>query len=286
MQEFRLGCAVWSYRGWLGNFYPKGSSAKDFLKLYGDRLHAVEGNTTFYAVPAQDTLVRWREQTPPDFRFCLKFPQTVTHQGLLCPQLEQAKSFIARVQLLEERLGCIFAQLPPNYSPAYFDDLQAFLKNLTAITSIKLGLEVRHLDWFNEPHRSELNRLLDLFNSAKVLLDTRPIYNCPDNPQAHAQRRKPNVPLYFDIAGNLAMVRFISHPDSRYNTSYLQEWVQQIHQWWTSGKSIYFFIHCPDEARSPHTALAFQALLEQASVPVSPIPWQQLPPEPQQLSLF
>ncbi|MGK7947197.1 MAG: DUF72 domain-containing protein, partial [Microcystaceae cyanobacterium] len=47
---FYLGCAVWSYEGWLGSFYPTKTPKKDFLSLYSQRLTAVEGNTTFYAV--------------------------------------------------------------------------------------------------------------------------------------------------------------------------------------------------------------------------------------------
>ena len=127
MGNFRLGCAVWSFRGWLGDFYPTGSQSNIFLKLYGDRLKAVEGNTTFYSVPSEETVKRWRDQTPEDFRFCLKFPQTVTHQGLLCPQLAQAEAFVERVKPLGDRLGCIFAQLPPSYSPNQFSDLKNFL---------------------------------------------------------------------------------------------------------------------------------------------------------------
>ncbi|MGA1475539.1 MAG: DUF72 domain-containing protein, partial [Prochlorothrix sp.] len=61
---FYLGCAVWAYRPWVGEFYPPQSQSRDFLSLYGDRLTAVEGNTTFYSVPDAGTVQRWVEQTP------------------------------------------------------------------------------------------------------------------------------------------------------------------------------------------------------------------------------
>lgn len=47
--NFRLGCAVWSYKGWVGDFYPQRSRPTKFLHLYSQRLTAVEGNTTFYS---------------------------------------------------------------------------------------------------------------------------------------------------------------------------------------------------------------------------------------------
>ncbi|MBV5259961.1 DUF72 domain-containing protein [Synechococcus moorigangaii CMS01] len=292
-QEFRLGCAVWSYRGWLGDFYPIGSSAKHFLKLYGDRLQAVEGNTTFYAVPSVETVTRWREQTSPEFRFCLKFPQAVTHQGPLMSHVAAAKAFLERVKPLGDRLGCVFAQLPPYYSPNYWDDLQAFLLTFTALP-ISFGVEVRHSGWFQEPHNSRLNAFLTQQNIARVLLDTRPIYNCPDDPQANSQRRKPNVPLLPVVTGPKAIVRFISHPDRALNQPYFEQWCQQIQQWFSAGHSIYFFMHCPIEDHSPGHALHFQEMLQKNQIPVPPLPWQSyrqanqaaIAPAPEQLSLF
>ncbi|EAW38849.1 hypothetical protein [Lyngbya sp. PCC 8106] len=32
--QFFLGCAVWAYKDWIGDFYPPGSRSTDFLKLY------------------------------------------------------------------------------------------------------------------------------------------------------------------------------------------------------------------------------------------------------------
>ncbi|WP_024546173.1 DUF72 domain-containing protein [Picosynechococcus sp. NKBG15041c] len=292
-QEFRLGCAVWSYRGWLGNFYPPGSQGKNFLQLYGDRLHAVEGNTTFYAVPAAETVQRWREQTPPEFRFCLKFPQAVTHKGPLMAHLGEAQAFIERVASLGDRLGCIFAQLPPYYSPKYLDDLQAFLLTLTA-AEIPLGVEVRHRDWFQAPHHAALNAVLSQHDITRVLLDTRPIYNCIDDPQAHSQRRKPQLPLIPVVTNGKAIVRFISHPHRPSNQPYFEQWCQQIQQWYSAGHSIYFFMHCPIEDHSPDHALYFQTMLQQTNCPVPPLPWQvsrevnpgAIAPVPEQLSLF
>ena len=100
--NFYLGCAVWSYKDWVGNFYPAKSKTGDFLRLYSERLPTVEGNTTFYAFQKSATLVRWREQTPDYFRFCLKFPQEITHQGLLAPKIDQAINFILPMKQLQQ----------------------------------------------------------------------------------------------------------------------------------------------------------------------------------------
>ncbi|MGK7931493.1 MAG: DUF72 domain-containing protein [Microcystaceae cyanobacterium] len=282
---FYLGCAVWSYGGWLGSFYPPKTANKDLLSLYSQRLTTVEGNTTFYAVPSPETVQRWCKQTPPSFRFCLKFPKTITHQGLLTPKIPEAIAFIERVFPLEKRLGAIFAQLPPNYSPDYQEDLQGFLQALTPFP-VNIALEVRHLDWFKPPYQDQLNDSLTQLNIGKVLLDTRPIYNCPDDPQVNSKRRKPAVPLQYQATANFSVIRFISHPKSEFNFSYLQEWVKQVDSWLAKEMTLFFFIHCPIEDYSPATARYFQQQLEKANINIPSLPWETIPPLPQQLSLF
>jgi uncharacterized protein YecE (DUF72 family) len=92
--QFYLGCAVWAYNGWVGDFYPKGSRSTEFLHLYSDRFTTVEVNSTFYVIPDRQTVERWAKETPTGFRFCPKFPKHFTHSGLLLPHIEQALQFL------------------------------------------------------------------------------------------------------------------------------------------------------------------------------------------------
>lgn len=155
-------------------------------------------------------------------------------------------------------------------------------------TKMSLALEVRHLDWFQPESRDRLNCLLSTLNIAKVLLDTRPIYNCPDDPQKNSQRRKPKVPLQPEILGDVGLVRFISHPQAQYNEAFLHQWTDWLDRWLSLDKTIYFFVHCPQEARSPSTVKLFDSLLQKrcdrCSIPS--LPWNQIAPHPTQLSLF
>ena len=180
--NFYLGCAVWAYKGWLGDFFPASSRAADFLRLYSQRLTAVEINATFYGVPSRDTVTRWAEETPPGFQFCPKLPRDLTHRGLLQPSIPHALTFGKLMQTLGDRLGPIFVQLPPQYGPTMLNDLHAFLSAWPR-EEIPLAVEVRHLDWFREPHAHALTSLLESLGVGRVLLDTRPIYEGPDDPQ-------------------------------------------------------------------------------------------------------
>lgn len=286
--NFRMGCAIWAYKGWVGELFPPKSKASDFLNLYSRRFTCVEGNTTFYSIPDRDTVKRWAEATPSGFKFCPKLPKTLTHNGLFAPSLPGALQFLELMQGLGDRLGILFAQLPPSYSPAHFKDLTAFLHGWSE-TRIPLALEVRHADWFQPSHRSKLNALLEDLEMGKVLLDTRPIYECEGDPQLQSERKKPKVPMQPDITAPFSLVRFISHPDVQQNQSYLQEWVGWVDRALQSHHEIYFFVHCPVEERSPGNARYFQHLLEEQGVSVPTLPWdmiQSADQPPSQLSLF
>jgi uncharacterized protein YecE (DUF72 family) len=284
--NFHIGCAIWAYKGWLGELFPSDSRAADFLKLYSRRFTTVEGNTTFYAIPDAATVARWAAETPDGFEFCLKLPKSLTHNGLLQPAIPGTLAFLETMSGLGDRLGPLFAQLPPSYSPASFDDLEAFLTALPRDRA-EFALEVRHLDWFKAPHADQLTQLLERLGVARVLLDTRPIYDAPDDPQLHSERKKPKLPLQPSVTAPFSLIRFISHPDLELNQSYLTEWVSLIEQWLQQGTRIYFFVHCPLEERSPANARHFQHLLERHKVPVSSLPWEAIAQAtPTQLTLF
>ncbi|MCG9884745.1 MAG: DUF72 domain-containing protein [Cyanobacteria bacterium] len=290
--HFRIGCAVWSYRGWHGSFYPPGTAGRDALACYGQRLTAVEGNTTFYAVPDRATVERWRDQVPSDFRFCLKLPQTITHQGAIAPRLTDALAFYERVSALGDRLGPMFAQLPPSYGPEAWEDLQDFLGQFRRATAAPLAVEFRHRHWFDPRHRDRLADWLDGQGIGRAVLDTRPIYENLDpgeDPQRHSQRRKPRVPVQGLSSAGYGFVRFISHPQGDRNDRWLDQWRDRVADWLRSGKDVYFFVHCPIEDHSPATAQRFQRSLEAIGAAVPPLPWDAIappPPPPDQLSLF
>jgi uncharacterized protein YecE (DUF72 family) len=283
--NFRLGCAVWSYKGWVGDFYPQATRPSEFLNLYSHRMTTVEGNTTFYALPKRDTVARWVAQTPPGFEFCLKLPRDLTHQGLLQPSIPGALSFLEHMRGLGDRLGPIFAQLPSSYEPALLDDLTTFLRAWPR-SEAPLALEVRHPDWFKEPYASQLTTVLEQLGVGRVMLDTRPIYSGPDEPQVRAERHKPKLPLQLSVTATFSLIRFISHPNRELNQTFLEEWAVFVDRWLRQGTRLYFFVHCPIEAQSPGTARYFQQMLEQQGVPVPLLPWNSIDQSPTQLSLF
>lgn len=276
---FHLGCAIWSYKDWVGDLFPAGSRSRDFLSLYSRRFTTVEGNTTFYAVPDAATIRRWKAETPDGFEFCLKLPRNISHQGALMPQLAAAQQFFDRVSPLESRLGLLFLQLPPHYSPAQFDDLARFLQAWRP--DIKLAVEVRHSAWFTAAQMAKLDRLLHELNVGRVLLDSRPIYQAAET---EFERRKPKLPLLPSLTADFTLIRYVSHPDRAQNAAFLTEWATHL-QTWLPSTQVYFCVHCPIEVQSPTNARFVQQVLEEQGVSVPRLPWDAIE-QTAQLNLF
>lgn len=288
-----IGCAIWSYPGWVGEVYPPKTPAKDFLRLYSRHFPVVEGNTTFYAIPDRATIDRWIAQTPPGFKFYLKFPRSITHNGLLEPYLLPAQAFVTQMQELGNKLGVMFVQLPPNYTPEKFADLTIFLTALSQqdisnslLSAPAIALEVRHLDWFKSPHQERLNELLTKLGIGRVILDSRPIYEAAKSGEAVIACKKPQVPIDLTLTAPFTIIRYVSHPVRSANQIWLEGWAQQIQTWLEDDIQISMFFHCPIEIQSPINARYLHELLIGMDISIDPLPPRFVDDSPVQLNLF
>jgi uncharacterized protein YecE (DUF72 family) len=60
--ELHVGCAMWTHAAWQGRYLPHSLSPRDRLRAYAAWCNAVEGNTTFYAVPSLGAVKSWEQQ--------------------------------------------------------------------------------------------------------------------------------------------------------------------------------------------------------------------------------
>jgi uncharacterized protein YecE (DUF72 family) len=275
-----LGCPIWAYKGWVGTFFPKGTKPADYLREYAQRLNTVEGNTTFYAVPSIDTLQRWVEDTPETFQFCPKLPRSVSHTGALVEHVPEAAQFVQIMSHLGPRLGPLFLQLPPSYSPAMLDDLGGFLAAWPH--NSKLAVEVRHTRWFDSPHYESLNALLTKYSAARVVIDTRPIRSLQGDKLLQgsvyqrlleARQRKPNLPIIPELTAEFVFLRYIGHPQLEQNAAILDEWSVHLAAWLREGRQTYVFCHCPDERIDPWLCRELHQRVANR-IPLPPLPWQ------------
>ena len=94
-------------------------------------------------------------------------------------------------------------------------------------------------------------------NICRVILDTRPIYNASGDPQENCKNKKPNLPVSFQTTSQICVVRYIGHPDQFQNDVYLEEWAIVVSRWIEEKRTVFFFVHCPEEEHSPNIAYQF-----------------------------
>lgn len=286
---YRLGCPMWGYKEWVGTLYSPRARARDFLAEYATVFNTVEGNTTFYSLPSEPTVARWREQTPETFRFCFKLPRTVTHEKSLRDARAQTDAFFARLAPLGQRLGPFMIQLPASFGPDRVGTLAGFLETLPQ--SFRYAVELRHLAFYrDESTCTAVNELLAAHRCERVMIDTSAMHaGDRGHPEvAAAEHKKPDLPITPVVTARSPMLRFIGHPDDDVNTRFYQRWAARIASWIGEQRSPYVFIHCPNNLHAPAMARRLHSLIAARAGEAGAMPaWPgELRREPQQLDLL
>ena len=138
------GTSGYSYKEWVGPFYPEKTAAPDMLRFYAARFPTVEINNTFYRMPAAALLERWAQEVPDGFAFTLKAPRRITHIKRLKDAAEIVTEFFKRAEALGVKHGMTLFQCPPTLRKD-LPRLQEFLAVLPA--GRRAAFEFRHESW-------------------------------------------------------------------------------------------------------------------------------------------
>ena len=233
-----IGCTGWSMKEWIGKVYPKGTKAKDFLRVYSRQFNTIELNTTHYRIPSAEMIEKWYQESSPDFRFCPKIPQSISHSQSLGLGTELIPSFCEAILGLKEKLGCCFLQLPPHFDIRRLSQLEKFLKSFPR--EISLAIELRHESWFNNPqNREAVFSMLQGYGTATVITDV-------------AGRRDV---LHMRPTSGTALVRFVGNNLHPTDYSRIDQWMERLASWFENGlREAFFFPHEPDNLLAPELA--------------------------------
>lgn len=166
-----LGTQGWNYPDWAGSFYPQGTRPADFLSVYARAFGAVEVDSTFYAVPAVETVRGWARRTPDGFVFALKLPQEVTHVRRLRDAADVVEDFSERARLLGPKLGPVLVQMGPDFLPREWPALERFVPTLPP--DLRFAVELRSDRWMERPVLRRVWSLLREHGVALALSDGR-----------------------------------------------------------------------------------------------------------------
>ena len=138
------GTSGFSYKEWLGEFYPQGLPTRTMLAHYASRLPTVEINNTFYRMPNAAVIEGWGSQVPESFRFAIKVPRRITHSKRLRDCSDDVRLLLASLAVLGSGFGALLVQLPP-----FFKVDLGVLRAFTALLpqACRAAFEFRHDSW-------------------------------------------------------------------------------------------------------------------------------------------
>ncbi len=225
-----LGCSQWNYK-----FLKKNNGVRhNLLNIYSKEFNCCELNSTFYDLPQPDMISKWKSDVNPDFRFCPKFPEIISHQKYLNSVEEDIDAFIENVNMLSDNLGICFLQL----SPRMFHSGKSRLKNFLEYTCnrIKVSVELRP-EWLADSKViSYCIAMLKEYNAGIVLVDGAETIQ-------HLNKLK--------LTNQTAFIRFLSyeHPT---DFGRIDDWTGQLKRFFDNGvNEIYFILHFGDREYKP-----------------------------------
>ncbi len=225
MTTYYIGTSGWSYRHWVGPFYPNDLKPPQFLEYYMRYFPTVEINSTFYHLPKPATVENWFKRSPAHFRFCPKLSRWITHQKKLVGVEEALERFFELIQVLKPKLGPVLIQLPPSLK---FDSslLENFLNLLRRhYSDYQFAIEPRHSSW----DAPECRQILSDFQVALVC--------------AHSGKRFP----YFNYQTAPFVYYRFHGPDRLYASDYppemLREFADRMCQQARAGATVWAFFN-------------------------------------------
>ena len=149
----RVGTAGWTIpRASAASFTGEGRH----LQRYSAVMDVAEIDSSFHRPHRVTTYRRWADETPPDFRFAVKLPRTITHAARLVGVDELLRVFLDEVRGLGPKLGVLLVQMPPSLA-FVADEAGSFFATMRAQYAGAVVCEPRHATWF-EPVADRLLR--------------------------------------------------------------------------------------------------------------------------------
>ena len=261
MADIRVGTASWTDKtliesGW---YPPEANNAEKRLRYYTRQFPLVEVDSSYYALPAEQTAAAWAHRSPKGFTFNIKafslFTQHPTRVAALPkdlrPAVEKAaggkphvylkdvdpavtdeawERFLTALEPLRQtgRLGAILFQFPQWFVIGRARK-EYILLLAERVAPRQVCIEFRNKTWMSEDNREE---------TLKFLTDHQLPYVCVDEPQGYPS----SVPPVLAATAPLAVVRMHGHSDKwdsrniqekfryRYPEKELREWAPRVRQ--------------------------------------------------------
>jgi uncharacterized protein YecE (DUF72 family) len=236
-----VGTCGYSYKDWVGPFYPQSIKSNGMLPYYAERFPAVEIDASYYRVPSEATFASMDARTPADFRFAAKLPGSVTHlpaeDAHRVP--DDARLFRENIEPLVRsgKLGAVLMQFPHSFTAT--PRAENYLRSVREeLVGFPLVAEFRNREW-------QRNATLELLAELDVG------WCNVDEPQFEKLLQPSS-----DVVGPLAYVRFHGRnyknwwrgsAETRYEYDYTEEelapWTERVAEMAAQTKQTYVFFN-------------------------------------------
>ena len=260
MGEIRIGTAGWTDKtliasGW---YPPEADTPEKRLRYYARQFPLVEVDSTYYALPAEQTAAAWTQRSPKGFTFNIKafslFTQHPTPVKAMPTDLREAAGksgkdrvylkdvdpavadeawdrFFAALEPLREaaKLGAILLQFPP-WFPISRANKDYIVASAERAAPRRVCVEFRNRTWMSPENQEETLGFLASHQLA---------YVCVDMPQGYPSSIPPVLAA---TSEDLAVVRMHGHSDKwdskdiyerfgyRYSDAEISEWAPRIRE--------------------------------------------------------
>ena len=245
MVDYYIGTMGFSYKDWAGSFYPAGVPAREYLTHYSRIFNTVEIDSTFYGIPKQGSVIRWRDQSPEGFKICLKVPRSITHESGLVDATREMQDFLRAISPLDEKLGVVLLQFPPSYDVSHSKVFEDFILDLPRDHTF--AVEFRHPSWYNWKTKEMLARQDICWTATEY----------------------PGVPREVDLTSEIIFIRLVGqhgrfpvHNREQINVlPLLEKWWQWIRSNSDRVHSIYIFFNDDYSGHAPTSANRLKELI-------------------------
>ena len=219
-----VGTAGYSYKDWIGPFYPEGIKATDMLEYYSRHFNFVELNSTYYHMPSTRLFEAIENKTPDNFKLSVKLNNGFTHGRTMGPADAEQFIYAMKPVIESNKLVCILAQFP--YSFHCTKENGEYLKRMRDwFPDINVNIEFRSQDWLKR-------------GVMEYLKSNGLGFVCVDEPDSKGLVKK-----VAETTSDIAYVRFHGRNSEKwyagegserydylYSVDELEEWTPKIHE--------------------------------------------------------
>ena len=238
--QLYIGTSGWTYSSWGPLLYPGVPRAR-WLAHAARIFTGLEVNGTFYRQQSADTFRRWRDETPPGFRFGVKAHRYITHYKRLRGVRESIERLRRPARAMGDKLAAVVWQLPADMT-CDRDRLRGFLDELARWRETRHALEMRHRSWFTGQVAADLRGA----GVAVCISDA------------------PDFPMWMETTTDLVYVRLHGHTRkyaSSYSTANLKKWAARARAWQAQGRDVHVYFDNDAEGAAVSNAMTLLDLV-------------------------